>query len=201
MTTKYPFYLRSTVILLGLILFVFVLSQLGDILIPFCFATMLAILLNPLCNWLQKKKVPKTLSISLCLLAATLVFGCIAYFVVTQMASFTTEMPLLKKKCIELFAKLQQLINQKVGINLQKQNQWLTQAQEGLKPFAGSAISGMFGVLSMLFLLPVMHSFYFSIKSLLSILFMKFLPTKIPRKCKQCFQKQKVLCKATCLAC
>jgi len=155
MTTKYPFYLKSTVILLGLALLIFVFAQLGDILIPFCFAAMLAILLNPLCNWLQSKKVPKPLSIFICLLVATLVFGIIAYFVVTQMASFTTETPILKKKCLELFAKLQQFIDQRVGINMKKQNEWLTEAQAGLKPLAGSAISGMFGVLSMLFLLPV----------------------------------------------
>jgi predicted PurR-regulated permease PerM len=154
-TTKYPYFIRTTAILLGLSLIVFALAQLGDILVPLSFAAMLAILLNPLANWMMGKKVPRALSIFLCLLVAAIVFGSISYFVITQTASFTTEMPVLKKKGLELLANLQQFIDRKVGIPMEKQNTWLAEAQNSLKPLAGSAISGMFGVLSMLFLLPV----------------------------------------------
>ncbi len=155
MTTKYPFYLKSTVILLGLTLIVYALSFLGDILIPLSFAAMLAILVNPLCNWFQSKKIPRTLSITFSLLSAMLLFGAIGYFVSSQLTSFTTEMPLLKKKCIELFTNLQYEIDNRLGIKIQKQNEWLSEAQAQLKPMAGNAITGLFGTLSVLLLLPV----------------------------------------------
>ena len=56
MTSKIPFYIRSTIILFGLILMVYALYYLGDILVPLAFAGMLAIILNPVYCWLNKKK-------------------------------------------------------------------------------------------------------------------------------------------------
>ena len=62
MNSKYPFFIRSTVVLAGLILLGVALYYLGDILVPLAFAAMFGILLNPLCSWLINKKIPKILS-------------------------------------------------------------------------------------------------------------------------------------------
>lgn len=167
MTTNYPFYLKSTIILFGLTLVVFALGNLGEILIPLSFAAMLAILINPLYNWLVNKKVPKTMAIALSLLSAILVFGFLGYFVSSQLASFSSELPLLKKKCIELFTHLQKIVDAKVGIDIDKQNEWLTEAQAKLKPLAGNALTGLFGSLSILFLLPVYTFLFLYYKNLL----------------------------------
>ena len=102
---KYPFYLKSTVILFGLTLFVYAIFQLKEILIPIAFSLMLAIILNPLCNWFAKKRISHVWSIILCLLVAVLVIGGIAYFLSSQIAGFSNELPVLKKKGIELFAQ------------------------------------------------------------------------------------------------
>lgn len=50
---EYPFYLKSTVILFGLILLVYVFAQLADVMIPLAFSAFIAILLNPVSNWLR----------------------------------------------------------------------------------------------------------------------------------------------------
>ena len=155
MTAKYPFFIRSTVILFGLILLVYAMAQLGDIMVPLVFAGMLAILLNPVYNWLVNKKVPKVLSIVICLFIAVTVFGSIGYFVSSQLMSFTTEMPLLKEKLIAFFEKLQQEVNGRLGIGMEKQNEWLVNAKDKLETLAGSAIGNLFGSLSILFLIPV----------------------------------------------
>jgi predicted PurR-regulated permease PerM len=167
MTAKYPFFIRSTVVLFGFILLLYALAQSGDIIIPLAFAGMLAILLNPMYTWLANKKIPKVLSIIICLLIAIFVFGGIGYFVSSQLASFTTEMPLLKEKCISLFAKLQHEIDVRLGVDIQKQNEWLAGAQSKLEPLAGSALSGLFGSLSVLFLLPVYTFLFLYYKTLL----------------------------------
>ena len=155
MTTKHPFYIKSTVILLCLVLLVYALSHLGDILIPLAFAAMIAILINPLYNWLVKIKIPKVAAIFISLLLAMTVFGCISYFISSQLASFSTDLPLFKKKFSELFVHLQQDIDGSLGIDIQKQNEWLARAQSKLEPLAGSLLSGIFGMLSLVFLIPV----------------------------------------------
>lgn len=167
MNSKYPFFIRSTVVLAGLILLGVALYYLGDILVPLAFAAMFGILLNPLCSWLINKKIPKILSIAICLLVAVIVFGGIGFFVSSQLANFTTEMPLLKTKSLLLFTKLQHTVDEHIGINIAMQNKWLAGLQAKLEPIAGNALGGIFGSLSILFLLPVYIYLFLYYKTLL----------------------------------
>jgi len=155
MTQQYPFFIRTTVILFGLMLLTAALYYLGDIIIPLAFAGMLAILLNPLCNLLISKKMSPPLAILLALLLAIVVFGCIGYFLSSQMASFSEDIPTLQKKGTSLMLQLQQSLQQGMRINLQQQNHWLSSASTKMEGMAGGAVSGLFGALSVLFLLPV----------------------------------------------
>ena len=97
MPKKYPFYIKCTVILFGIILFVYFLFYLRIILVPFAFGLLLAILLNPLVNRLQNIGIPRVLAISVTVLTAILIFAITGYFLSKQIASFSTQLPLLKK--------------------------------------------------------------------------------------------------------
>ena len=77
---QYPFYFKSTVILFGLALTTFVLLTLRDLLVPFAFSLIIAVLLNPLVNRFNKYGIKKALSIALAMLIAIAVFGGILYF-------------------------------------------------------------------------------------------------------------------------
>ena len=81
MTTKYPFYFKSTIILFGVVLLVSILSGLRDIMVPLAFAILLSILLNPLCEWFRRKKIPHTIAILLSMLIALIIIACILYFI------------------------------------------------------------------------------------------------------------------------
>lgn len=157
---KYPFYLKSTAVLLGLVLFSYILYALRDILVPLSFALFLAILLNPLVSILERWKLPKTFCIILSLLVAILAILGVAYFLSMQVANFSDQLPILKKKSVELLSKLQQLLSQKLNIPMQKQNQFLDQAQAGMKPLIGRALGTVVGSLAVVFLLPV-YTFLF----------------------------------------
>jgi predicted PurR-regulated permease PerM len=160
MIKKYPWYLKITVILLGLILFSFILSELRDILVPLSFALFLAILLNPLVALLEGWKIPKTWAIIFSLLTAILVIVAIGYFLSMQMSNFSDQLPLLKKKSADMVSRLQQLLTQKLNIPMAKQNQFIDQAQAGLKPLVGRALGSVVGSLAVIFLLPV-YTFLF----------------------------------------
>jgi predicted PurR-regulated permease PerM len=160
MTTKYPFYFKSTVILLGLILLVYILSSLRDIMVPLAFAVLLSILLNPLTDWFQRKKIPAILSIFFSMLIALIVITGVIYFISSQMSSFGNEWPLLKKRSIELFAKFQHWASTSMGINMQKQEQMLSDAVSSLKALAGHTLGSVLESLSIMVLLPV-YTFLF----------------------------------------
>jgi predicted PurR-regulated permease PerM len=152
---KYPFYLRATVILFGLILCSYALANLRGILIPFSFALFLAILLNPLVDRLMAWKVPKVLAIVLALVAAVIVIAGIWYFLATQMMHFTDQLPLLRKKFGELLARLQQWLMQEFNVPMAKQNQYLGEAQASIKPLVGQLLGTVAGTLATVSLLPV----------------------------------------------
>lgn len=91
---QYPFYLKSTVILFGLILLTYALMNLRDILVPIAFAVIIAILLNPVVNRFKRSGLGHPLAIALAMLSALVVFSGILYFLSSQIAGFGDNLPL-----------------------------------------------------------------------------------------------------------
>jgi predicted PurR-regulated permease PerM len=156
MTVKeYPFYLKSTVVLLGIILLVFVFAQLADILVPLAFAVFIAVLLNPLCTRLQRLKVPRLASIIIAMLIAVVVLVAVFYFLSTQIIQFGDSLPMLKQKMGEIFTQLQSWVDSTFGVSLQKQAKMLQDLANSSQAMVGKTVGTLLGVLSVIFLLPV----------------------------------------------
>ncbi len=160
MMKKYPWYLKVTVILVGLIAFTFILSELRDILVPLSFALFLGILLNPLVALLESWKIPKTWAIIISLLAGTLVIAGVGYFLSMEMSSFSDQLPVFKQKMTEFVSRTQKVVSEKLHIPIQKQTQFMDEAQTGMKPLIGRALGSVVGSLAVIFLLPV-YTFLF----------------------------------------
>ncbi len=154
MIKQYPFYLKTTVILFGLILLVYILDGLGDILIPLAYAILIATLLNPLCNRLQRR-LPKTLAIILSLLIAILTIAAIFYFLSTQILLFGASVPALKEKLNTVIKMIEGWVYLHFGINTQKQVQFIQDAINNSKALVGKTIGTVIGTLSIIFLIPV----------------------------------------------
>jgi predicted PurR-regulated permease PerM len=152
---KYPFYIRATVILFGLVLVSFALANLRGILIPFSFAVFLAILLNPLMERLLRWRLPKVAAIAVSLIVAILLIGGIWYFLANQIMQFTDQLPLLEKKGSELFARTQNYLTQHWNIPVAKTNEYLAEAKAGIKPLLGQLLGSMAGTMGTVFLLPI----------------------------------------------
>ncbi|MEO6820410.1 MAG: AI-2E family transporter [Ginsengibacter sp.] len=155
METKSPFYLRATITLFGIALFIFVLYILRSVLVPLSFAMMFSILLNPFVNWIESKGVNKIVAISLALLTAILVVSGIMLFISSQVANFTENVPILEKKMGEMFHQFQLFLSNHYSLSLSKQSQLLTEAVDKLKPLIGQTLGSVLGALSMIVLLPI----------------------------------------------
>lgn len=152
---EYPFYLKSTVILFGLILLTYTLLNLQDILVPIAFAVIFSILLNPLVNKLKKKKIPHAVSIIIAILAAIVVVSAIFYFLSSQIIGFGDNLPLLKEKFKVILDNLQQWLHLKFGLAINKQVQMVNEALNNSKGLVGKTLGTALGLLSVVFLLPV----------------------------------------------
>jgi len=133
---------------------VFILSVLRDILVPLAFATLIAILLNPMCNWLERK-LPKILSIIVSMLVAVIVIMGLMYFLSSQISHFFDNVDQMKEKLVEVIHILQGWLEKTFGITTQKQAKMLNDAANSSKAIIGQTLNGVLGVLSVIFLIPV----------------------------------------------
>jgi predicted PurR-regulated permease PerM len=153
---EYPFYIKSTVILLGLVLFTYALINLRNILTPFAFAIIIAILLNPLVNRLHNaRKLPRVVAIAVSMLLAVIVVAGVIYFLSSQVARFSESFPVFVKKLNILLDQLQNWLQQDFGLTIKKQVQLLNDAISSSKAVVGRTLGTALGVLSVVFLLPV----------------------------------------------
>lgn len=155
---RLPFYLKLTVVLfmLGLIILLIMLGQ--DIIIPICFSILLAMLILPAVNYLQRKKFGGVISIAIPLLLSVVSIGLVVYFLSNQMGDFLDDIPTIKKQLSEHYTSLQKWVRTNFNISIRDQNKFVTKATEKMGD-SGMALGQTFfsatKVLFVAFLLPV----------------------------------------------
>lgn len=152
---QYPFYIKSTVIIFGLVLICYALFNLKGILAPIAFSFIIAILLNPMVGKLQRKGVHKVVAIFLSLLLALLVVGGILFFISSQIMNFGENLPQLKIKFNEHFVHFQQWVSTNFKFSIQKQQKAIDDMLKSGQSLLGSALGGALGTLGLIFLVPI----------------------------------------------
>ncbi|HTK20529.1 MAG TPA: AI-2E family transporter [Mucilaginibacter sp.] len=151
---KYPFYLKATVVLFGLILTVYILKALSDILIPLACAALLASLLNPVFNWICRPNIPRAVSVLITLLIGLIVVGSIVYLIGSQIAQFGDSFPVLKTRINLLIGQLEQWIYQNFGVTTDKQVAFIKNSLNNGQSKLGSTIGTFFSTISFALLVP-----------------------------------------------
>jgi predicted PurR-regulated permease PerM len=164
---QYPFYIKSTVTLFGLILLVFTLSVLGNILVPFAFAAMFAILLNPLCTRLQEIGVPKLLSVIIALFTAIIILLSVMLLLSTQITQFGETIPILKIKVGNIADNIEYWIYDHFGVEIDKQMKYLRDLADSSQALIGRTLGTVVGTLSIVLVIPVYIFMMLSYKTLI----------------------------------
>ena len=95
---KLPFYAKTALIFISVFAFVYVLIIGQDIIVPLAYATVFAILLNPIVNFLICKKMNKVIAITIVVLIALIVVLALGYFFFSRISIFSESIPQFKKK-------------------------------------------------------------------------------------------------------
>lgn len=152
---EYPFYLKSTVVLFGLILLVYVFAQLADVMIPLAFAAFIAILLNPVSNWLEQRKMPKIVSIALSMTLGVILVAGLFYFLATQMIQFGDSLPALKVKFAQIFSSFKEWVATTFNYSIQKQDKLISDGMNNSQALIGRTLGNVLSTFGLLFVLPV----------------------------------------------
>jgi len=164
-----------------IIFFLGVVFYLGKILfIPLFYGLFVAIVLYPVCRWLESKGVPRSLAITICLLIVTILIGALLLLLIAEIKAFSEDLPQLQPKIVVAMNELQQWLSQKFGISIATQAQWLESAPASLKNNAGIFLQATFNTVFMALMVPVYTAlFLYGRKT-----FVRFLETLIGPKYK-----------------
>lgn len=152
---QYPFYIKSTVVLFGLVLLSISLSNLRDIISPIAFSLIIAILLNPLVNRLQKKGMHKVVAISLALVLTLLIISGILYFISSQVMNFGDNLPALKASFNQHFSQLQQWLATEMKVPIAKQQKVITEALNSSQALVGKTLGSALNTVGFFVLVPI----------------------------------------------
>ncbi len=122
---KIPFYAKVAMIFIGLFAFVYTMYIGQRIIIPILYATIAAILLNPIVNFLVAKRVNKVIAISIAVLLAITIILCIIYIICSQMTLLSDTYPQLKEKFNKTNHELTEWISNKLNIRQYKIATWV----------------------------------------------------------------------------
>jgi predicted PurR-regulated permease PerM len=175
-----PFYLKISQILIGIVAFFFILYVGSEIIVPLLFALILAILLNPLVEFLQRKKFNRVLSIFITVLLAFIFISTLVYFIFSQASLFSDAFPQLKIKFNLFIEQIIHWFSQTFNVSHKKINVWISkQTSDGLNNTStviSSTLTTIGGLAVTLFLIPVYIFMFLFYKNL----FLKFISCLFP---------------------
>jgi len=152
-----PFYFKVSAIFLCafFIVFTFYLGQ--QILLPVVFATLIAILLNPVVDFLISRKVGKILSILIVVIMAVVVVIGVLYIVSSQVTMLKETFPQLKDKFTITRINVVTWLADKFNVSSSSINQWINKTEStAIQNFSiGDKLTAVIELVLEIVLLPV----------------------------------------------
>jgi predicted PurR-regulated permease PerM len=154
---KIPFYAKAALIFISAFALIFTLHIGKQIIVPIVYASILAILLNPLVNYLVRKRLNRLFAIAVSVTLTIIVVFSSLYLMFTQLSMFGESYPQLKKKFAETSSEFVGWISHTSNIRVSKINAWTKETQsEAIDDFAlGESLSEAGEMIMVVVLLPV----------------------------------------------
>ncbi|HBR11964.1 MAG TPA: AI-2E family transporter [Chryseobacterium sp.] len=126
MTKPYPFYFRLCCILISIFILGFLAILGQQILVPMILGLLIAILLMPLCRFMEKRlRFPRGLASILVSVLALAVIGGVIYMMSIEVAKLANDWPQFQKQFVVLTNDLQSWISRTFGVRRHDQLEYL----------------------------------------------------------------------------
>ena len=168
---RFPVYLKLSTITLGLLAFFYILFLGQDILVPLTFSWILAILLNPVVNFLTKRKINRVVAITMAVIFFLLIVAAIIFFIGSQCSMFRDSFPQLREKFDDFLNQGLTWVSHKFNIRKYKVNTWIAeQKAQGIHAASGmigDTVTSIGGTIVVLLLIPIYIFLFLFYKPLL----------------------------------
>ncbi|MDO8367088.1 MAG: AI-2E family transporter [Saprospiraceae bacterium] len=156
---KFPFYAKAALLLVGLYALVSILFQAQDIILPLIYSMIIAISINPVVNFLVRKRINRTLSIAIVLIFTLLILVGLVVLLSSQVSRLSESWPELAGKFKAMFRQGVMWVSEVFNIKVYNIDGWISNVKAQMFTKSGAAIgvtiSTMGGVLATIFLTPV----------------------------------------------
>lgn len=156
---EYQKLIKAVLILLSIVLTVVILYYAKAFLLPLTFAALLAMLILPVCRWLEKKGVNKALSTILGILVLVGFFAALIAFISWQASDIAQNASKIEQQFSEKYKQAQAYISNELGISEEKQKEMLKKQQSSapgkLTGVVAGFLAGFGGFLTDLLLVTV----------------------------------------------
>jgi predicted PurR-regulated permease PerM len=156
---KFPFYARIILVMIGACFFVYALYVGQQIIIPFLYSTLIAVLLNPIVNFLTRKKVKRIFAITIAVVAAMALTVALIYLISSQLKMFQSTVPKLETRFTQLINDGAKWTSEKFGVEPKKVDGWLTKTKTEIlshgNSMIGQTLLTITGMMIVVFLVPV----------------------------------------------
>ncbi len=115
----FPNYIKAVYVLLliGLIIFALIMGR--SILLPLVLSAYIAMLLTPLCNWMENYRVPRIMSSLIALIISLTFIGLILFFIITQLTKFGNDLDNIEESINNYMLEIDSIIVEKTGFETQ----------------------------------------------------------------------------------
>lgn len=179
---KYPFWFKTTMILIGLSLLVIVLTTSKFILMPLAFSAFLAMLLNPLVKLFERIKLGKAFSIILSMIAVIIVLAGILSLISVQFTQFAERVPEVTEKLKTVTAQTIGFLEEQVGLSQEEQSKYLEQGINNIIDQSGNLVSSVVSATTNMFtvlgLMPIFIFFMLYYQEMYRTFFQKLFAAK-----------------------
>jgi predicted PurR-regulated permease PerM len=182
--------------LLFFVLLTIVLYYGKPLLIPFTLAILLAMLMAPLCRWLDNKGWNRALSSGFCVFIILIVFVLSITVLAAQFASFIKDLELIEQRTTELLATIQQFVENRFGISVEEQSQFIkSNKTEGnlVQPYLKKLFTGTLQTFATLVFTIILMFLFLYHKERYHTFFLKFAPGATPADKDQVLQSIKLV--------
>ncbi len=139
-TFKLPFIAKTSLILIGIYVFVLMLSIGQGIIVPLIFGTIIAIVLHPMVSFLVRRKLNRILAIIITLFLSFALIAAFGLFIFTQISRFGESWPVFVDKLTTLINDTIHWVPGYFDISAEKVNAWITETKADLLDSSSSVI-------------------------------------------------------------
>jgi len=185
--------LRFNQYLLSIILLTVFLYFGRVVLVPVVFAIFFAMLMAPVCRWLDGRGLPRALSCTVCILILLTALAVILVVAGAEIAVFAEDLPKIEEKAAALLEQVQTWVEDKLNVSHEDQRTFARKQIQAVGQSAGAYIGGFLGgivstVASLLLTLAFTFLFIFN-KEMYESFVLKLYKDEDPAKVKRVVHK------------